>query len=125
MEETLNNDYELLEKQLDEINTKIAMIKRDLTAAAKFYINANYISNFYKDKLITYPIVKKVIKAAFRLPNNKVRFVLSDHELVINKELYDEVMELEPIYSSSALGSHKKPLEYDVVRLGGANGDGN
>ena len=118
------DDYELLEKQLDEINTKIAMIKKDLTEAAKFYINANYISNFYKDKLITYSIVKKVIKVAFRLPNNKIRFVLADNELVINKKLYDEVMKLKPIYSSSALGSRKKPLEYDVVRLGGAN-DGN
>ena len=95
------------------------MIKQDIAKSAKQYFGVQALNKFYQDKAITYSVLKTVIKAAFRLKDNSIRFVLSDEPLTINRELFNKVMELEPIYTSSVSGDRKKELHFDVVRIGG------
>jgi len=113
------DEYEELDKKLDATNKKIEMIKKDIAKSAKQYFGVQALNKFYQDKAITYSVLKTVIKAAFRLKDNSIRFVLSDEPLTINRELFNKVMELEPIYTSSVSGDRKKELHFDVVRIGG------
>lgn len=62
-------------------------------------MNTRFLSNFYKEKSITYTVVRKVIKFAFRLPDNSIRFVIGDSDLEPTRETLDAVMKLNPIHS--------------------------
>ncbi len=113
------DEYEALEKKLEGINQNIEDIKSDLAKVTWDYMNTKFLSDFYEKKAITYAVVRKVIKIAFRLPDNSIRFVIGDSELEPTKETFDAVMKLNPIYSSSVKGDRKKDLKYDVVRYEG------
>lgn len=113
------DEYEALEKKLEGINQNIEDIKSDLAKVTWDYMNTRFLSDFYKEKAITYAVVRKVIKIAFRLPDNSIRFVIGDSDLEPTRETFDAVMKLNPIYSSSVKGERKKKLKYDVVRYEG------
>jgi site-specific DNA recombinase len=113
------DEYEALEKKLEGINQNIEDIKSDLAKVTWDYMNTKFLSDFYEKKAITYAVVRKVIKIAFRLPDKSIRFVIGDSELEPTKETFDAVMKLNPIYYSSVKGNRKKDLKYDVVRYEG------
>lgn len=111
--------YDQIKKLINKNNDEIIALRKDahnVIAKERFEL---MISGYLKSAdLLTYDLIKDLIKKAIRKKDNSIRFIISKQEIVITKSNIDELLNQKPIYESMVSDSNKE-LHFDVIRIGG------
>ena len=122
--DTLKFKYDQTKKKLDYNNDLyLKLIDEAYKTYKKEMFQMRVCEYKNNPEILTYQLVRTIIKLVIRREDNSIRFVIGDDEPEINRREINKLLSLEPIYTSMIKG-YKGELRYDVVKIGG-NKDGN
>ena len=122
--DTLKFRYDQTKKKIDYNNDLYLRLVDEAYKVYKKELFQKTICEYINDQeILTYQLVKTVIKLVIRRDDNSLRFVVSDDEIEINRKTINKLLSLKAIYTS-VIKNDKGELSYDVVKIGG-NENGN
>ena len=122
--DTLKFKYDQTKKKLDYNNDLyLKLIDEAYKTYKKEMFQMRVCEYKNNPEILTYQLVRTIIKLVIRREDNSIRFVIGDDEPEINRREINKLLSLEPIYTSMIKG-YKGELRYDVVKIGGTK-DGN
>ncbi|NCB03455.1 MAG: hypothetical protein EOM67_15060 [Spirochaetia bacterium] len=110
------DEFNIQKSNVSHYKDEISKLEKVLSEEGKQYLIKEKINQYIAEGTITSEILGEVLKAVIRRSDNSIRFVISNKPVLVDTTTIDNLLNLEPIYSSCATNG-ESTLLFDVVTL--------
>ncbi|MDY0399509.1 MAG: hypothetical protein RBR36_02225 [Bacilli bacterium] len=109
------DEFNIQKSNVSHYKDEISKLEKVLSEEGKQYLVKEKINQYIAEGAITSEILGEVLKAVIRRSGNSIRFVISDKPVLVDTTTIDNLLNLEPIYSSCATNG-ESTLLFDVIK---------
>ena len=110
------DEFNIQKSNVSHYKDEISRLEQVLSEEGKQYLIKEKINQYIAEGTITSEILGEVLKSVIRRKDNSIRFVISERPVQVDSTTVDDLLNLEPVYSS-CVTDKTNTLLFDVVKL--------